>query len=90
MFDHRRLRKQFLGLREQGFRDFAGQVCIAPDSVCVPHELCAAFVDQARVWVARAYPGIPENPDYTAMITERHAARMRELVAAGRWPQPGA
>jgi coniferyl-aldehyde dehydrogenase len=59
----------------------AGQVCIAPDYVRVPRELCAAFVDQARAWVARAYPGVPLNPDYTAMISERHAARMRELVA---------
>ena len=28
----------------------AGQICIAPDYVCVPRELCAAFVD-ARAWV---------------------------------------
>jgi coniferyl-aldehyde dehydrogenase len=59
----------------------AGQVCIAPDYVFVPRESCTAFVAQARAWVARAYPGIAGSPDYTAMISERHAGRMRELLA---------
>jgi coniferyl-aldehyde dehydrogenase len=59
----------------------AGQICIAPDYVCVPRELCASFADLARSWVARAYPGIPGNRDYTSMISERHAARMREMLA---------
>jgi len=59
----------------------AGQVCIAPDYVCVPRELCASFVDLARSWVARAYPGVPSSPDYTSMISERHAQRMHEMLA---------
>ncbi len=59
----------------------AGQVCIAPDYVCVPRELCASFVDLARAWVARAYPGVPSSPDYTFMISERHAERMHEMLA---------
>jgi coniferyl-aldehyde dehydrogenase len=59
----------------------AGQVCIAPDYVCVPRELCASFVDLARSWVARAYPGVSSNPDYTSMISERHAERMHEMLA---------
>jgi coniferyl-aldehyde dehydrogenase len=59
----------------------AGQVCIAPDYVCVPRESRAAFVDLARAWVARAYPDVVANPDYTSMISERHAARMHELMA---------
>ncbi len=58
----------------------AGQVCIAPDYVCVPRELCAAFVDLARSWVARAYPDAPSSPDYTSMISERHARRMHEML----------
>lgn len=59
----------------------AGQVCIAPDYVCVPRELCAPFVDLARSWVARAYPGVPSSPDYTSMISGRHAERMHEMLA---------
>jgi coniferyl-aldehyde dehydrogenase len=56
-------------------------VCIAPDYVCVPRERCAAFVDEAHSWVRRAYPGLTASPDYTFMISERHAERMRELIA---------
>lgn len=59
----------------------AGQVCIAPDYVCVPRERCAAFVDEAHSWVRQAYPGLTASPDYTFMISERHAERMRELIA---------
>jgi coniferyl-aldehyde dehydrogenase len=59
----------------------AGQVCIAPDYVWVPRESCGVFVGQARAWVARAYPGIPANPDYTAMISERAAMRMQDLIS---------
>lgn len=59
----------------------AGQMCIAPDYVCVPRESIEAFAAQARVWVERAYPGLPSNADYTGMVSERHAERMRELLA---------
>jgi coniferyl-aldehyde dehydrogenase len=59
----------------------AGQVCIAPDYVWVPRESCGLFVEQARSWVARAYPDILANPDYTAMISERAAMRMQDLIA---------
>jgi coniferyl-aldehyde dehydrogenase len=59
----------------------AGQVCIAPDTVFVPRESRPAFVDLARAWMGRAYPNLPANPDYTSMISERHAARMHDLMA---------
>jgi len=59
----------------------AGQMCIAPDYVWVPRELLDSFVRQAGAWVARAYPGLPTNPDYTSMVSRRHAERMRSLVA---------
>jgi coniferyl-aldehyde dehydrogenase len=59
----------------------AGQVCIAPDYVCVPRESAEQFVELARAWVARAYPGLPGNPDYCSMISDRHAQRMHALLA---------
>jgi len=59
----------------------AGQMCIAPDYVCLPRERVDAFVELARAWVSRAYPGLPANTDYTNMVSERHAARMREIIA---------
>jgi coniferyl-aldehyde dehydrogenase len=59
----------------------AGQMCIAPDHVWLPREMLDAFVQAARAWVARAYPGMPDNPDYTAMVSARHLERMQALLA---------
>ncbi len=47
----------------------AGQMCIAPDYVCVPRELLDGFVQLAGEWVERVYPGLPTNPDYTSMVS---------------------
>lgn len=59
----------------------AGQMCIAPDHVWLPREMLDAFVQAARAWVARAYPGMPDNPDYTAMVSAHHLQRMQALLA---------
>ena len=59
----------------------AGQMCIAPDFVYVSRESIEEFVQKARAWVARAYPGLPANPDYTGMVSSRHAQRMDSLIA---------
>jgi coniferyl-aldehyde dehydrogenase len=67
----------------------AGQMCIAPDHVYVPRHAVASFVELARSWVERAYPGLPSNPDYTSMVSDRHAGRMQELLvdATGKGAQ---
>lgn len=59
----------------------AGQMCLAPDYVWVPRERLDDFVQQARLWAARVYPGFPSNPDYTSLINERQAQRVDELLA---------
>ena len=59
----------------------AGQVCLAPDHVFVPRTMLEPFVRAAQSWVARAYPAWATNQDYTSLISSRHAARARELVA---------
>lgn len=59
----------------------AGQICLAPDHLFVPREKVEPLVRAAQSWVARAYPAWAENPDYTSLITPRHASRARELVA---------
>ncbi len=59
----------------------AGQMCIAPDYVCLPRESLDRFVGEARAWVERVYPGIPDNPDYTGMVSVSHAERMQALLA---------
>jgi coniferyl-aldehyde dehydrogenase len=59
----------------------AGQMCIAPDYVYLSRDRVEAFIEEARAWVARAYPGMPANADYTSMVSSRHARRMEALLA---------
>ena len=59
----------------------AGQTCIAPDYALVPRAQAAAF-GQAVMNAAEAmFPTINGNPDYTAIISDRHHTRLAELVA---------
>lgn len=61
-----------------------GQTCIAPDYVLPPRgreaELSAAY----RAAVARLFPRLEGNPDYVAIVTERHQARLEALLDEGR------
>jgi coniferyl-aldehyde dehydrogenase len=62
----------------------AGQVCLAPDYVCVPQEMVDAFVRETQVWAQRVYPGLPDNPDYTSLVSSRHRQRAEALLADAR------
>jgi coniferyl-aldehyde dehydrogenase len=62
----------------------AGQLCLAPDYVWLPRESLPAFVEQARAWARRAYPGLPANPDYTSLINPAHLQRAEALLADAR------
>jgi len=58
----------------------AGQTCIAPDYVLLPKEKVLAFVEGCRAAVAKMYPRLKDNPDYTSIIHERHIERLRGYV----------
>ncbi len=62
----------------------AGQTCIAPDYVLVPRARRDALVEALRAAVARMYPTIQRNPDYTSIVSERHYRRLRDLVDDAR------
>jgi len=62
----------------------AGQTCIAPDYVLVPRESEAAFVAAFTGAVARLYPSLAENPDYTAIVNDSHVERLRHLIDDAR------
>ena len=62
----------------------AGQTCVAPDYVLVPDEQRDAFVDAARAQIARMYPTIVANRDYTRIINADHYARLEDLVDDAR------
>jgi coniferyl-aldehyde dehydrogenase len=55
----------------------AGQTCIAPDYVLLPAGATEPFVEGCKQTVAKRYSALESNPDYTAIINERHLARLR-------------
>jgi len=62
----------------------AGQICLAPDYVLAPQDQMNAFVDEAKKAVAAMFPTIKDNPDYTAVIADRHYDRIRGYIDDAR------
>lgn len=62
----------------------AGQTCIAPDYAMIHPDACGAFVAGCREAVAKMYPTLDKNPDYTSIISEEHLARLRNYVDDAR------
>jgi coniferyl-aldehyde dehydrogenase len=59
----------------------AGQTCIAPDYVLAPADKAEAFASGVLAEAESMFPALNGNPDYTAIISDRHHARLGELVA---------
>jgi coniferyl-aldehyde dehydrogenase len=62
----------------------AGQVCLSPDYLLVPRELSGALVDEIKHRAQGSYPDILKNPDYCAIINERHRDRLDAVIADAR------
>ena len=62
----------------------AGQICLAPDYVLAPEPRMADFVAAAHRSVERMFPTIKDNPDYTAVIADRHYDRIRGYIDDAR------
>jgi coniferyl-aldehyde dehydrogenase len=62
----------------------AGQTCVAPDHLLVPRGQAEAAANAIAAATARLYPTLAANPDYTAIISERHRSRLISLVAEAR------
>ncbi|MBW6652407.1 aldehyde dehydrogenase family protein, partial [Salmonella enterica subsp. enterica serovar Weltevreden] len=62
----------------------AGQICIAPDYVLLPETARDAFVEHARTFVARTFPTLHDNPDYTSIVSDRHYRRLIGLLDDAR------
>ncbi|MDP5278108.1 coniferyl aldehyde dehydrogenase [Sphingomonas sp. DG1-23] len=62
----------------------AGQICLAPDYMLVPEEKEDAVVAGLTRAAAAMYPGLLANPDYTAVINDRHHARLHQWVEDAR------
>ncbi|RWL42521.1 MAG: coniferyl aldehyde dehydrogenase [Mesorhizobium sp.] len=62
----------------------AGQTCIAPDYLMVPRGQGAAVAAKFATAIAKLYPRLGDNPDYTAIVSERHHRRLSDMVAEAR------
>ena len=62
----------------------AGQTCIAPDYLFVPAGQQEAFCEVARRIVDKSYPDIARNPDYSAIVNERHYQRLSGYLEDAR------
>jgi coniferyl-aldehyde dehydrogenase len=58
----------------------AGQICLAPDYVFVPEDKTDDFIAAAKASVAKMYPDIKDNPDYTSIVNERHFERLTGYI----------
>ena len=58
----------------------AGQTCVAPDYLLVPAAQRDALVTALSAAAARMYPTLADNSDYTAIVNQRHADRLRGLL----------
>ncbi|WP_370217343.1 coniferyl aldehyde dehydrogenase [Thalassolituus sp.] len=62
----------------------AGQICVSPDYVLCPrdkvHEFSSIFIDA----VEQAYPTLKDNPDYTAIISDRQKSRLERYLNDAR------
>ena len=62
----------------------AGQICLAPDYVFVPQEKMQEFVESTQRSVAKMYPTLLDNPDYTSIVNDRHYDRINGYLDEAR------
>ncbi len=62
----------------------AGQICLAPDYVLAPADKIEGFVTAAQASVTKMFPTIKDNPDYTAIVAQRHYDRIMGYVEDAR------
>jgi coniferyl-aldehyde dehydrogenase len=62
----------------------AGQICLAPDYVYAPEEKLGEFVEAAKGAVGRMFPTLKDNPDYTAVVAQRHYDRIMSYLDDAR------
>ncbi|UIF89942.1 coniferyl aldehyde dehydrogenase [Cupriavidus sp. UYPR2.512] len=62
----------------------AGQTCIAPDYLLVPTGTAGKVATLLSAAIARMYPTLETNPDYTAIVSDRHRQRLVDLVREAR------
>jgi coniferyl-aldehyde dehydrogenase len=59
----------------------SGQTCIAPDYVLLPERRLDEFIKLTADTIAKFYPALAANPDYSSIIDERHYRRLAQYLA---------
>lgn len=62
----------------------AGQICLAPDYMLVREDQEAATVEGLKSAASAMYPTLLANPDYTAIINDRHHQRLSDWIDDAR------
>ena len=62
----------------------AGQICLAPDYVMAPADRLEGFIDGADSAVRQMFPTLRDNPDYTAIVSQRHFDRITGYIDDAR------
>ena len=62
----------------------SGQTCVSPDYALVPRVHEQAFLAAAQAAFARMMPPAGSHPEYTSIVSDRHAARLDALVDDAR------
>lgn len=68
----------------QGKTMNAGQICLAPDYVLAPKDSVSGFIEASKAAVAKMYPTLKDNADYTSIINQRHYERISGLIEDAR------
>ena len=63
----------------------AGQTCVAPDYALVPRASVDAFIAESQRAVARMYPTLASNPDYTTIVSDGHLPPGLACTSTRRW-----
>jgi coniferyl-aldehyde dehydrogenase len=58
----------------------AGQTCVAPDYILAPHAMVEPLAEALVAAIRRLYPTLAKNPDYSAIATPRHHARLKAML----------
>jgi coniferyl-aldehyde dehydrogenase len=62
----------------------AGQICLAPDYLLVPDDKEEAVIGGLKAAASALYPRLLDNPDYTAVVNERHHVRLQGYLDDAR------
>ena len=62
----------------------AGQTCVAPDYLLVPRKLALPLAKLIGAAMRELYPTLADNPDYTAIVSPRHYARLQGMLVEAK------